>query len=660
MNPLYLIIPLAPLLGAVLAGFFGKIIGRTGAHTVTILGVLTSFVCSVMVFKDVMAGHTFNGTVYTWLQSGGLNMQVGFLVDQLTAVMMIVVTFVSLMVHIYTIGYMAEDPGYQRFFSYISLFTFSMLMLVMSNNFVQLFFGWEAVGLVSYLLIGFWYTRPTAIYANLKAFLVNRVGDFGFLLGIGLIAAYAGSLDYATVFGKSKELATLTEVVTGWPVITAICIGLFIGAMGKSAQFPLHVWLPDSMEGPTPISALIHAATMVTAGIFMVSRMSPLFELSDTARSFVIVIGAITALFMALIAIVQTDIKRVVAYSTLSQLGYMTTALGASAYSVAIFHLMTHAFFKAVLFLGAGSVIIAMHHEQDMRRMGGLRKYMPITFITMLIGALANAGLPPFAGFFSKDSIIEAVHLAQMPGAGFAYLAILAGVFVGGFYSFRLIFFTFYGEERFRHAGGHQGDHGDHGHGHHAEPHESPWVVTVPLILLAIPAICAGWLIEPMLFDGYFGNAIFISHEHHGLAEMAEEFHGVIPMMLHALTTLPFWLALSGAVTAWFLYIVRPDLPAVIKQKFSFFANILERKYGFDEFNDWFFAGGSRLLGRGLWKGGDQALIDGIAVNGSARMVDWIAGVVRLFQTGHIYTYAFLMIFGVAIFLLPFLFHGAW
>ncbi len=651
MNPLYLIIPLAPLVGAILAGFFGKIIGRAGAHWVTILGVLTSLVCSVMVFQDVQAGHTFNGTVYTWMQSGGLNMEVGFLVDQLTAVMMIVVTFVSLMVHIYTIGYMAEDPGYQRFFSYISLFTFSMLMLVMSNNFVQLFFGWEAVGLVSYLLIGFWYTRPTAIYANLKAFLVNRVGDFGFLLGIGLIAAYAGSLDFATVFGKGKELATLTEVVTGWPVITAICIGLFIGAMGKSAQFPLHVWLPDSMEGPTPISALIHAATMVTAGIFMVSRMSPLFELSDTARSFVIIIGAITALFMALIAIVQTDIKRVVAYSTLSQLGYMTTALGASAYSVAIFHLMTHAFFKAVLFLGAGSVIIAMHHEQDMRRMGGLRKYMPITYFTMLIGALANAGLPPFAGFFSKDSIIEAVHLAQIPGAHFAYLAILAGVFIGGFYSFRLIFFAFHGEERFRHAGSHHGDHGDHGHGHHAEPHESPKVVTVPLILLAIPAICAGWLIKPMLFGGYFGDAIFISHEHHGLAEMAEEFHGVIPMMLHALTTVPFWLALSGAATAWFLYIVRPELPAVIKQKFSFIAFILEQKYGFDRFNDWFFAGGSRLLGRGLWKGGDQTLIDGIAVNGSARLVGWIASVVRLFQSGHIYQYAFSMIIGVFVLL---------
>jgi NADH-quinone oxidoreductase subunit L len=652
LKTLYLIVPFAPLVGAIIAGFFGRAIGRVGSHSVTILGVAISFVCSVLVMQDVLGGaKPFNGDLYTWMEVGGLKLAVGFLIDPLTAVMMVVVTFVSLMVHIYTIGYMADDPGYQRFFSYISLFTFSMLMLVMSNNFLQLFFGWEAVGLVSYLLIGFWYTRPTAIYANLKAFLVNRVGDFGFLMGIGLIAAYAGSLEYATVFGKGTELATMTETVTGWPLITAICIGLFIGAMGKSAQFPLHVWLPDSMEGPTPISALIHAATMVTAGIFMVSRMSPLFELSDTALSFVIIIGAITALFMALIAIVQTDIKRVVAYSTLSQLGYMTCALGASAYSAAIFHLMTHAFFKAVLFLGAGSVIIAMHHEQDMRRMGGLRKYMPITYMTVLIGAIANAGLPPFAGFFSKDSIIEAVQLANVPGAGFAYLALLAGVFVGGFYSFRLVFFAFHGEERFRHAGGHQGDHGEHGHGHHAEPHESPWVVTLPLILLAIPAVAAGWLIGPMLFGGYFGDAIVIGENHQGLEEMAHEFHGVIPMILHGLTSVPFWLAVAGAGTAWFLYIVRPELPAVIKQKLAFPAMILEEKYGFDRFNDWFFAGGARAVGRGLWRGGDQVLIDGIAVNGSARLVGLVAGVVRLLQSGHIYRYAFSMILGVFVLL---------
>ena len=662
---LYLIVPLAPLFGAIIAGFFSKAIGRAGAHTVTILGVAISFLASVTIFRDVMDGNTFSGDLYTWLESGGLSLKIGFLIDQLTAVMMIVVTFVSLMVHIYTIGYMAHDEdnwpadskagtnSYQRFFAYISLFTFSMLMLVMSNNFVQLFFGWEAVGLVSYLLIGFWSTRPTAIYANLKAFLVNRVGDFGFLLGIGLIAAYAGSLDYATVFGKSRELATMTEAVTGWPLITAICIGLFIGAMGKSAQFPLHVWLPDSMEGPTPISALIHAATMVTAGIFMVSRMSPLFELSDTALSMVIIVGAITTLFMALIAIVQTDIKRVVAYSTLSQLGYMTMALGASAYSVAIFHLMTHAFFKAVLFLGAGSVIIAMHHEQDMRRMGGLRKYMPITYITVLIGAIANAGLPPFAGFFSKDSIIEAVHLANVPGAGFAYFCALAAVFVGGLYSFRLVFFAFHGKERFREAA-HGHGHDDHGHGHHGVhvPHESPKVVTVPLILLAIPAICSGWVIGTMLYGGWFGNAIYIDDAvHHGMATMAHEFHGVIGMIAHGVTTLPFWLALSGAVLAWFLYIVRPDLPAVIKKKAGFLATILEKKYGFDEFNEWFFAGGARGVGRGLWKGGDQAIIDGVAVNGSARLVGWFASVVRLIQSGHIYQYAFSMIIGVFVLL---------
>ena len=652
MKNLYLLVPLAPLAGAILAGFFGKILGRTGSHVVTILGVTISFVLSVLIYQDVQAGHLFNGPVYTWMESGGLKLEIGFLIDPLTVLMMLVVTFVSLMVHVYTIGYMAEDPGYQRFFSYISLFTFSMLMLVMANNFVQLFFGWEAVGLVSYLLIGFWYTRPTAIYANLKAFLVNRVGDFGFLLGIALIAAYAGSLDYAQVFAKRNELAAMTEAVTGWPLITAVCICLFIGAMGKSAQFPLHVWLPDSMEGPTPISALIHAATMVTAGIFMVSRMSPLFELSDTALSFVIVIGAITTLFMVLIAIVQTDIKRVVAYSTLSQLGYMTMALGASAYSVAIFHLMTHAFFKAVLFLGAGSVIIAMHHEQDMRRMGGLRKYMPITYATMLIGAIANAGLPPFAGFFSKDSIIEAVHFAQVPGAGFAYFCALAAVFVGGLYSFRLIFFTFHGKERFREpahdAHGHDAHHDDH-HGHHGpvEPHETPKVVTVPLILLAIPAIASGWLIGTVLYGNWFGDSITISSAHKGMATMAHEFHGVFGMMAHGVTTLPFWLAISGAATAWYLYIVRPDLPAVIKQKSGVLATILEEKYGFDRFNDWFFAGGARGVGRGLWKGGDQVLIDGVMVNGSASAVGWISGLVRLFQTGRIYQYAFGMIFGV-------------
>jgi len=651
MEKLYLLVPLAPLVGAIIAGFFGKWIGRSAAHWITILGVTVALVASYFIYQDVALGHSYNKAIYTWATTGDLTLSVGFLIDKLTVTMMLVVCFVSLMVHVYTIGYMADDPGYTRFFSYISLFTFAMLMLVMANNFLQLFFGWEAVGLVSYLLIGFWYTRPTAIYANLKAFLVNRVGDFGFLLGIGLIAAYCGTLDYAPVFAQAQKLAgTSIESFSGapWALISVICICLFIGAMGKSAQFPLHVWLPDSMEGPTPISALIHAATMVTAGIFMVARMSPLFELSQAALSFVLVIGAITTLFMALIAIVQTDIKRVVAYSTLSQLGYMTMALGASAYSVAIFHLMTHAFFKAVLFLGAGSVIIALHHEQDMRKMGGLRKYLPITYITMLIGAIANAGLPPFAGFFSKDSIIEAVALSHTPGAAFAYFAALAAVFLGGLYSFRLVFFTFHGEERFRHAADSHGAH-DHDHAHHGpvEPHESPKVVTLPLILLAISSVAAGWLIGPMLFGGYFGNAIFIAPEHEALAEMAQEFHGVLPMMTHAVTTLPFWLALGGAVTAWFLYIVRPELPAIIKKKAGFLSTILEKKYGFDEFNAFVFAGGARLLGRGLWKGGDQMLIDGLLVNGSAKLVGWIASIVRLFQTGYIYQYAFTMIIGL-------------
>ena len=658
MQQLYLLVPLAPLAGALIAGLGGRAIGRAGAHWAAILGVTVSFVASVAIFFDVLNGNIFNGSVYTWLTSGETRFEIGFLIDRLTALMMVVVTFVSLMVHVYTIGYMADDPGYQRFFAYIALFTFSMLMLVMANNFVQLFFGWEAVGLVSYLLIGFWYTRPTAIYANLKAFLVNRVGDFGFLLGIGLILAHFGTLDYATVFAQASGMAkTGVEIIPGmsWLLISVICICLFIGAMGKSAQVPLHVWLPDSMEGPTPISALIHAATMVTAGIFMVSRMSPLFELSEAALSFVLVIGGITAFFMALIAVVQYDIKRVIAYSTLSQLGYMTVALGASAYSVGMFHLATHAFFKAVLFLGAGSVIIALHHEQDMRKMGGLRKYLPITYLTMLIGALANAGLPPFAGFFSKDSILEAVHLSHTPGAGFAYLMVLAGVFVGGLYSFRLIFYTFHGKERF---GAHDAGHGhaaandEHGHaGHDHVPHESPSVVTLPLILLAIPSIAAGWTIGTVLYGGYFGSAIYIAPEHEGLAEMAKQFHGVTGMMLHGITTLPFWFALAGAATAWYLYIVNPNLPGVLRQKFSFVVNILMEKYGFDRFNDWFFAGGARALGGGLWKFGDVTIIDGLMVNGSARVVGWISSLVRLAQSGYIYHYAFTMIIGVFVLL---------
>ena len=660
-----LCIPLLPLAGAILAGFFAPMLGKSGralAHSVTIFGVLAAFVLSCFVFQDVLAGKTFNGSVYTWLVSGGIKFEIGFLIDSLTVMMMLVVTFVSLMVHIYTIGYMAEDEGYTRFFAYISLFTFSMLMLVMSNNFLQLFFGWEAVGLVSYLLIGFWYTRPTAIYANLKAFLVNRVGDFGFLLGIGLVFAYMGTLDYAVAFTRAPELKdAMIELIPGWQwsLITVTCICLFIGAMGKSAQFPLHVWLPDSMEGPTPISALIHAATMVTAGIFMVARMSPLFEMSETALSFVLIIGAITAFFMALIAIVQYDIKRVVAYSTLSQLGYMTMALGAGAYSAGVFHLMTHAFFKAVLFLGAGSVIIAMHHEQDMRKMGGLRKYLPITYFTMLIGALANAGFPPFAGFFSKDTIIEAIHVSHTPGASIAYVAALLGVFVGALYSFRLVFFAFHGKERFNVPAAHaahaahvgQADHGAHDDHHHhgfapgEKPHEASWVVWLPLILLAIPSVVIGaMLIEPMLYGGYFDGAIKVSET---MRELKEEFHGVSNMILHGFLSLPFWFAFAGAATAWYGYIIKPELPAVIRAKAHFFVNILEQKYGFDRFNDWFFASGARKLGAALWKFGDVTIIDGFFVNGTAKVIGWASSVMRRLQSGFLYTYAFTMIIGV-------------
>ena len=658
MQNLYLLVPLAPLVGAIAAGLFGKCLGRAWSHRITIALVAVSFFASLAIFNDVLAGHVFNGPVYTWLISGDTSFQVGFLIDRLTVMMMLVVTFVSLMVHIYTIGYMEEDDGYQRFFSYISLFTFSMLMLVMANNFMQLFFGWEAVGLVSYLLIGFWYKKDTAIYANLKAFLVNRVGDFGFLLGIGLVLMVFGTLDYAAVFATAASHANDMAPIPGvsWNLMSAICLLLFIGAMGKSAQFPLHVWLPDSMEGPTPISALIHAATMVTAGIFMVARMSPLFELSETALSFVMVIGAITALFMGFLGIIQNDIKRVIAYSTLSQLGYMTVALGASAYSAAIFHLMTHAFFKALLFLAAGSVIIAMHHDQDIRNMGGLRKYMPITWITSLIGSLALIGTPFFSGFYSKDSIIEAVALSQLPGSGFAYFAVVAGVFVTAFYSFRMYFLVFHGKERFHHpkpTHDHEGGKEDDGHAHHhGAPHETPWVVTLPLILLAIPSVLIGYIaIEPMLYGGYFGDAIFIAEHHHALREMHEEFHGAFAMALHALTTLPLWLAVAGVASAAYFYLKRPDIPAMIQQKFQFIYTLLDNKYYFDRFNDWFFAGGARGVSRFLWKFGDVKLIDGWVVNGSAKLVGMFSGVVRRLQSGYIYHYAFSMIIGVFVLL---------
>jgi NADH-quinone oxidoreductase subunit L len=649
-----LAVPMAPLVGAVLAGilgtqFGGNWIGRRITHTLTILGVLIAFILSASTLKSVaIDGARFNETLYTWMTVGDLKMEVGFMVDGLTAMMMCVVTFVSLMVHIYTIGYMDEDEGYNRFFAYISLFTFSMLMLVMSNNMLQLFFGWEAVGLVSYLLIGFWYNKPTAIFANMKAFLVNRVGDFGFILGIGLIAAYTGTLNYTEAFAQAADLSALTLPGTSWMLITVICICLFIGAMGKSAQFPLHVWLPDSMEGPTPISALIHAATMVTAGIFMVARMSPLFELSETALNFIMIIGAITALFMGFLGIIQNDIKRVVAYSTLSQLGYMTVALGASAYSVAVFHLMTHAFFKALLFLGAGSVIMGLHHNQDIRYMGAVRKYMPITWITSLLGSLALIGTPFFSGFYSKDSIIEAVHESNLAAAGFANFAVLAGVFVTAFYSFRMYFLVFHGKERYdQNPDAHHGDHHEDHESH--SPHESPWVVTVPLILLAIPSVVIGFMtIQPMLFGEFFKDAIFIDAEKHaGMKALTEAFHGPVAMALHAVSTAPFWLALAGVVVAWYMYLINPAVPAAIGRALRPLVVLLENKYYMDWINENILARGARALGSGLWKVGDRTLIDGLLVNGSWKLVGMVSNWTRKLQTGYLYHYALVMILGI-------------
>jgi NADH-quinone oxidoreductase subunit L len=646
MQSIYLTIAFAPLAAAVIAGLFGKSIGKAGAHSVTILGVGISCVLSFYVLYQILFNGQapFNGPVYTWLASDGVTMQVGFLIDRLSAMMMVVVTFVSLMVHIYTIGYMDDDPGYQRFFSYISLFTFSMLMLVMANNFVQLFFGWEAVGVVSYLLIGFWYTRPTAIFASLKAFLVNRVGDFGFVLGIAAVLRYTGSLDYATVFAHAGQIAAAQIHITGsiaWPAITFTCIALFIGAMGKSAQVPLHIWLPDSMEGPTPISALIHAATMVTAGIFMVARMSPLFELSETALSTVLIIGSTTAFFMGLLGIVNNDIKRVIAYSTLSQLGYMTVALGVSAYSAGIFHLMTHAFFKALLFLAAGSVIIAMHHEQDMRKMGGLRKYMPITYWTCLVGALALIGCPGTSGFFSKDALIDAVHFSTRPGHNYAYFCVLSGVFVTALYTFRMFFMTFHGKPRMD---------------HHTEEHlhESPWVVTVPLVLLAIPSALIGWFtVEPMLFGGYFKGAIHVLPANDVLAQVGEEFHGSAAEFMKAAFSAPaFWLAALGVLTAFWFFLKRPDLADAAERRLKWLHTVLVDKYGFDWFDEHVIMPAARALGGGLWRFGDQILIDGGLVNGSARSVGWLGSVMRYAQSGYLYHYAFAMILGLAGFLL--------
>jgi NADH-quinone oxidoreductase subunit L len=667
MNPnLLLAIPLLPLVAAIVAGLGGRLIGRAGVHTLTCLAVGASCVLSFLVLKQMWwdGMPVYDAPVYTWLVSDSMHMQVGFLVDRLTALMITVVTFVSLCVHVYTIGYMADDPGYTRFFSYISLFTFAMLMLVMANNFMQLFFGWEAVGLVSYLLIGFWYTRPTAIFANLKAFIVNRVGDFGFVLGIAGLAFYTYSLDYRDAFAAAPHIAQATlplTATTSVNALTLICLCLFVGAMGKSAQVPLHVWLPDSMEGPTPISALIHAATMVTAGIFMVARMSPLFEYSDAALSVVLVVGAITAFFMGLLGVVNNDIKRVIAYSTLSQLGYMTVALGVSAYGAAIFHLMTHAFFKALLFLAAGSVIIGMHHEQDMRRMGGLARYMPITAVTCWIGALALIGTPFFSGFYSKDAIIEAVGESHRAGAGFAYWCVLLGVFVTALYTFRMLFMTFHGPERFRqaahdHAGEHEdgkGDaHGDDDHGHGGDPHESPWVVTLPLIALAIPSVLIGALtVGQVLFGGYFGHAIFVLPANDVTARVGEDFRGATAFALHGLISAPLWFAAAGVATAWFFFLKRPELADETARRFRLLYRILCDKYYFDWFNENVLVPLARGIGTGLWKGGDQGLIDGAMVNGTAEGVGWFGGVLRRVQSGYLYSYAFWMIIGLAVLL---------
>ena len=653
MNPHLLIaIPLLPLAAAVIAGLAGRLIGRAGAHTITIAGVAASCVLSLHLLQQMYWGGaaTFNGPVYTWLVSDGVHIQVGFLIDRLTVLMMSVVTFVSLCVHVYTIGYMSDDPGYTRFFSYISLFTFSMLMLVMSNNFMQLFFGWEAVGVVSYLLIGFWYTRPSAIFANLKAFIVNRVGDFGFVIGIAAVFSYTHSLSYQAAFAAAPHIAQQTlPVFGGVNAMTLICVALFIGAMGKSAQVPLHVWLPDSMEGPTPISALIHAATMVTAGIFMVARMSPLFEHSDTALSFVMVIGATTAFFMGVLGVVMNDIKRVIAYSTLSQLGYMTAALGASAYSAAIFHLMTHAFFKALLFLAAGSVIIGMHHEQDMRKMGGLGKYMPITAITCWIGGLALVATPFFSGFYSKDAIIEAVGASHLWGSTYAYWCVLLGAFITSLYTFRLLFMTFHGKERFREV---QTEHGHgHGHGDHGahEPHESPLVVTLPLIALAIPSLLIGYLtVGQVLYGDYFGSAIQVLPSHDVLARMAADYHGPVELALRGFLGAPFWLALAGFGTAWLFFLKRPQLADAAAEKFGWLHRLLVEKYYFDWFNENVLARLARGVGLSLWKAGDQGLIDGAMVNGTANSVGWFGGVVRRVQSGYLYSYAFWIVIGLA------------
>lgn len=639
---LCLVLVLAPLVGSIVAGLFRAQIGRNGAHTVTILGVGISLILSLYVAGAIFSGtiDTLNVNLYTWASGGNFfpyTFHIGFLIDPLTVVMLVVVTFVSLLVHIYSIGYMSDDDGYQRFFSYISLFTFMMLMLVTSNNFLQLFFGWEGVGLVSYLLIGFWYDREAALEGSLKAFLVNRVGDFGFVLGLGMILAYTGSLDYETVFKSAEFLSNETiQLYSGvnWSVLTVICMLLFFGAMAKSAQIPLHVWLPESMEGPTPISALIHAATMVTAGVFMVGRISPLTELSTTTLSFILVIGASSALFTGILALVMNDIKRVVAYSTLSQLGYMMVAMGASAYSAGIFHLLTHACFKALLFLAAGSVILGMHHEQDMRKMGGLWRKMPITWATFLIGSLALCAIPPFAGFYSKDTIIEAAKLSEIPGGSYAYFCVLLGAMVTALYTFRAFFMTFHGKPRMD----------EHTLSH---VHESSWVVWLPLIILAIPSIIIGYaLFMPFLFDSpaLLSKSLFVLPEHNVLAQLGHEISSALGLALHAPHSLTFWLTLAGIGMAYIAYIVFPTIPAMLASNCSWIYRLLLNKYGFDSFNEKIFVPFIKTLGRFFYNTGDQKLIDGFFVNGTGKTIRWFAQKGRVLQSGYLYHYATVMV----------------
>lgn len=632
---------LFPLLGSAIAGIFGKQIGTKGAAWSTISGISISLVLSAYLFKLYMFNKApiVNETLYTWGFTGAHTFNVGFLIDQLTVIMMLTVTTISLLVHIYSIGYMQGDPGFQRFFSYMSLFTFFMLVLVAGNNFLVLFFGWEGVGLVSYLLIGFWFKKDSATQGGLKAFLVNRVGDFGFILGIAAVFDYFGSIDYATVFAIAPSLSNATISLwpgVQWSLMSVVCIFLFIGAMGKSAQIPLHIWLPESMEGPTPISALIHAATMVTAGIYMVARMSPLYELSTTALGVVLVFGAAGAFFLGLLALVENDIKRVVAYSTMSQLGYMMAANGASAYSAGIFHLVTHAFFKALLFLCAGSVILALHHEQDMRKMGHLAKYLPITYATFLIGALSLSAIPPFSGFYSKDAIIEAVQRATaIPGAHFAFICLLLSVFVTAFYIFRALFMTFHGKSR----------------GHHDEEIKEPrWVILIPLMILAVPSIALGiYLVKPMLYASVplLSKAIYVAPERDVLAQMAHDYHGPFMSIWHAFLSLPFWLAIAGIFCAWLFYIRLPELPGKVQERFRIIYKILVDRYGLDAITNLVFVRGSQKLSGELYRVADMKIIDHSIVNGSGRGIAWLAKFMRHAQSGYLYHYAFAMILGL-------------